>query len=147
MDQANQTNQDNYPQNNARSFLYQVVFSSSQATPSQRPNRQAKMVFKVPYERMAQEMKRINQLGGTIVNITPISDLENIQEAEVNLPWWLEITTTTPHCLYYFGPFDSKAEAQAHQGGYIEDLEAEGATEIKVSIKQTQPTFLTMEIE
>ncbi|MGK7930301.1 MAG: DUF1816 domain-containing protein [Microcystaceae cyanobacterium] len=144
MDQANQ---DNHTDNNTRSFLYEVVFSSAKAKPSQRPNRQAKKVFKVPYERMAQEMKRINQLGGTIVKITPIVDLEMPQDTETNLPWWLEITTTTPPCLYYFGPFDSKAEAQTEQGGYIEDLEAEGATGIKVDIKQTQPTVLTQEID
>ncbi len=148
MDQANQANQDSFSENNARSFLYEVVFSSSQATPSQRPNRQAKMVFKVPYERMAQEMKRINQLGGTIVNITPISDLETLQETEIDFPWWLEIYTATPRCLYYFGPFDSEEEAQAHQKGYIEDLETEGATEIDVSIKQAQqPTVLTQELD
>ncbi|MGK7946088.1 MAG: DUF1816 domain-containing protein [Microcystaceae cyanobacterium] len=148
MDQANQSNPDTYPNNNGRSFLYEVVFSSSsQAKSSQRSNRQAKKIFKVPYERMAQEMKRIARLGGTIVNITPVIDLEQDQGKTVDLPWWLEISTTTPRCIYYFGPFDSQAEAQAEQGGYIEDLEAEGATEIKVTIKQTQPTTFTEELE
>ena len=41
-------------------------------------------------------------------------------------PWWVEISTTEPRCLYYFGPFDTQSEAELHQAGYIEDLEQEG---------------------
>jgi hypothetical protein len=45
--------------------------------------------------------------------------------------WWLEIKTSQPNCTYYFGPFDSEAEAESLKNGYIEDLEAEGAQNIR----------------
>jgi hypothetical protein len=92
-------------------------------------------------------MKRIAKLGGKIVKITPISDLESPSQVDPLLPWWVEISTYTPHCLYYFGPFDSQQEAQENQLGYIQDLEEEGALEIKVEITQTQPTTLTQELD
>jgi hypothetical protein len=63
----------------------------------------------------------------------------------VNFPWWVEIYTTRPHCLYYFGPFDSMEEAKENQSGYIEDLQQEGAEGIKISIKQCKPKELTKE--
>ena len=61
-------------------------------------------------------------------------------------PWWVEISTSEPRCLYYFGPFESEAEAIQHQGGYIEDLEQEGAQQIKVIVKScSEPAHLTVE--
>ncbi len=61
-------------------------------------------------------------------------------------PWWVEISTSQPRCLYYFGPFDTEAEAIQHQGGYIEDLEQEGAQQINVIIKSCpEPAHLTVE--
>ncbi len=60
-------------------------------------------------------------------------------------PWWVEISTAQPRCLYYFGPFDSENEAAQHQGGYIEDLEKEGAQQIDVTIKScTEAAHLTV---
>ena len=63
----------------------------------------------------------------------------------IGLAWWVEIATDSPRCVYYFGPFPSKKEAQTHQGGYVEDLEREGASNIKISIKRCkQPSNLTI---
>lgn len=58
--------------------------------------------------------------------------------------WWVKIVTETPHCTYYFGPFDSAREAKLNQGGYIEDLEQEGAKGIAVLVSQCQPETLTI---
>ncbi|NJL45557.1 MAG: DUF1816 domain-containing protein [Leptolyngbyaceae cyanobacterium SM2_3_12] len=59
--------------------------------------------------------------------------------------WWVEIQTTLPACTYYFGPFDSEAEAQAMKGGYIEDLEQEGAQNIRSVVQHcSSPAQLTI---
>lgn len=58
--------------------------------------------------------------------------------------WWAEITTITPHCIYYFGPFDSFDEAKSAYPGYIADLNSEGAQGITIVIKFCQPDELTM---
>jgi hypothetical protein len=58
--------------------------------------------------------------------------------------WWVEIVTELPHCTYYFGPFDSDKEASTNTPGYIEDLESEGAQKLSISIKQCQPSELTL---
>lgn len=62
----------------------------------------------------------------------------------LGLAWWVEITTKSPQCTYYFGPFMSKPEAQAAEAGYVEDLKAESAEGIAVSIKRCKPTTLTV---
>ncbi len=59
-------------------------------------------------------------------------------------PYWVEIITQQPSCTYYFGPFDSRAEAKEIQSGYIEDLMAEKAIGISVAIKRCLPTRLTI---
>ncbi|MEA5463360.1 DUF1816 domain-containing protein [Leptothoe sp. PORK10 BA2] len=60
--------------------------------------------------------------------------------------WWVEISTSQPRCLYYFGPFDTEGEADLHKAGYIEDLEQEGAKEIQVDVKCcAEPALLTVE--
>jgi hypothetical protein len=58
--------------------------------------------------------------------------------------WWVEIATVKPCCIYYFGPFDTKAEAKAAQLGYVQDLHQEAAHGISVSVKRCQPTELTI---
>ena len=58
--------------------------------------------------------------------------------------WWLKVITNNPHCIYYFGPFDSSREAEIAQEGYIEDLKQEGAQEIKTEIKLYNPKALTI---
>jgi hypothetical protein len=63
---------------------------------------------------------------------------------QLGLAWWVEVTTENPKCTYYFGPFGSSASAQAHQSGYIEDLQAEGAQSIQAVVKRIKPEALTV---
>ncbi len=58
-------------------------------------------------------------------------------------PWWIKVNTQAPNCLYYFGPFDSKAEAQALQSSYVKDLLDEGAKDIRLVIEKADPKQLT----
>ncbi|AFZ36246.1 protein of unknown function DUF1816 [Stanieria cyanosphaera PCC 7437] len=62
----------------------------------------------------------------------------------VGKAYWVEITTDTPACIYYFGPFLTAREAQIAQGGYVEDLKGEGAQGISLTIKRCQPSELTI---
>lgn len=57
---------------------------------------------------------------------------------------WVEVVTENPRCIYYFGPFATKKDASAAQGGYIEDLETEGAEIISVEAKRCKPSKLTV---
>ena len=59
-------------------------------------------------------------------------------------PWWVEVTTEQPKCIYYFGPFQTSIEAKSAQSGYVEDLENEGAQGIQVIIKRCKPEVLTI---
>jgi hypothetical protein len=65
----------------------------------------------------------------------------------VGQAWWVEITTESPHCVYYFGPFTSEAAALDARGGYVEDLEAEMARGIKTVVKRCKPESLTIDYE
>ncbi|MGF1568456.1 MAG: DUF1816 domain-containing protein [Nodosilinea sp.] len=59
--------------------------------------------------------------------------------------WWVEVKTSQPACTYYFGPFDSEAEANTMKGGYIEDLEQEGAQNIRAMVQRCScPEQLTI---
>lgn len=58
--------------------------------------------------------------------------------------WWVEIVTQNPRCTYYFGPFLSSKEADVAKGGYVEDLDQEGAQGIVVKIKRCKPANLTI---
>ncbi|MBW4565156.1 MAG: DUF1816 domain-containing protein [Mojavia pulchra JT2-VF2] len=58
--------------------------------------------------------------------------------------YWAEIITEHPHCVYYFGPFQTFLEAKAACPGYIEDLRSEGVLGIKVVIKRCRPDALTI---
>ncbi|MGB2926106.1 MAG: DUF1816 domain-containing protein [Limnothrix sp.] len=61
------------------------------------------------------------------------------------LAYWLEITTEQPRCIYYFGPFLNREEAIVRQSGYLEDLAAEGAENIRVDLKRRpNPAELTI---
>jgi hypothetical protein len=62
----------------------------------------------------------------------------------LGLAFWVEIVTDNPRCTYYFGPFFNEKEAVAAQGGYIEDIENEGAQGISVKIKRCKPNNLTI---
>ena len=60
------------------------------------------------------------------------------------MPWWIEIKTTIPACIYYFGPFHCRHTARLDRHGYVEDLVAEKAHEIIVEIKRLRPKVLTI---
>jgi hypothetical protein len=58
--------------------------------------------------------------------------------------WWVEVKTDSPLCIYYFGPFLNRREAELEKPGYLEDLQHEGAQGIEVSIKRCKPAKLTV---
>ena len=63
----------------------------------------------------------------------------------VGKEWWVEISTGSPKCVYYFGPFVGQAEADSAKRGYVEDLEREGAQQIRVAVKRRKtPSMLTI---
>jgi carboxylesterase type B len=53
--------------------------------------------------------------------------------------WWIKIITQSPACTYYFGPFDSRQEAQVNQNDYLQDLQAEAAQVTSTQILQQSP--------
>ncbi|HEY9674558.1 MAG TPA: DUF1816 domain-containing protein [Waterburya sp.] len=63
---------------------------------------------------------------------------------KMGMAWWVEIITQEPQCIYYFGPFARASEAKLLLGGYIDDLEEEGAQVIAIDIKRGQPSNLTI---
>jgi hypothetical protein len=65
----------------------------------------------------------------------------------VGLAWWVEITTDSPRCTYYFGPFASAKEAESFQPGYVEDLQQEDAQGISATVKRCKPSRLTVSDE
>lgn len=124
-------------------FLYEVVFRDSGGSFARRFSR---ALLRVPKSRMSAETRRILRSGGTILAIEPLVIDSGIANPSAALPpWWVEIVTAEPKCLYYFGPFDSYEEALSNQAGYIEDLESESALGIATTIKQCQPEILTVE--
>ena len=63
-------------------------------------------------------------------------------------PYWIEIKTKNPTCVYYFGHFNHPLAAKLMQQGYIKDLIDEAAVIVSVRIKQCNPKELTIiEIE
>ncbi|MEY2983408.1 MAG: hypothetical protein RLZZ568_25 [Cyanobacteriota bacterium] len=58
--------------------------------------------------------------------------------------WWIRVSTQVPHCVYYFGPFDSQQEAIDHHQGFLADLEMEGAQGIDYKIERGSPRQLTV---
>ena len=75
---------------------------------------------------------------------TKLLDLLGLKKTE-QFPYWLKITTKVPSCIYYFGPFDSPAEARILQAGYIEDLMEEKALGIHIELeRRIQPEVLTI---
>jgi len=62
----------------------------------------------------------------------------------LGLAWWVEVTTDSPHCVYYFGPFANSKIAKESRSGYVEDLEQEGAQNIVVKVKRCKPKNLTI---
>lgn len=72
------------------------------------------------------------------------SPLKQKNQFKSENPWWVKITTSKPKCVYYFGSFNSKMEANKALPGYVEDLENEQAKGIFVEIKQDNPKQLTI---
>ncbi|HHP7230834.1 MAG TPA: DUF1816 domain-containing protein [Xenococcaceae cyanobacterium] len=66
------------------------------------------------------------------------------QEVSAQFDWWIEIRTANPGCIYYFGAFYRLTAATSAQYGFIQDLKAEEAKIVSVSIKQCQPQKLTI---
>jgi hypothetical protein len=64
----------------------------------------------------------------------------------LGLAWWVRVTTCTPNCVYYFGPFLNQQEAYGAIAGYIEDLENEQAEGIKAVVQRCKPDQLTYEL-
>lgn len=64
----------------------------------------------------------------------------------MGLAWWVKIETKTP-CTYYFGPFLTPMEAEKEKDGYIEDLKAEGAEGLEVSVVRCRPEEVTIDAE
>jgi Domain of unknown function (DUF1816) len=62
----------------------------------------------------------------------------------LGLAWWVEVTTQSPKCIYYFGPFASSQEAKDELPGYLEDLSHESAEGIQAVVKRCQPSELTI---
>ena len=59
---------------------------------------------------------------------------------------WIEISTYTPHCVYYFGPFTKKDDATKSYTAYVADLTQAGAAVLKLSvIKRPTPAQLTVD--
>ena len=59
-------------------------------------------------------------------------------------PWWVEVKTVSPQCVYYFGPFETARQAMLNRDGYIEDLVEEKVCGITVVLKQGLPSNLTV---
>lgn len=97
--------------------------------------------LKVAYSQLSQTLQRLHQNGDRIIQITATSALQ----PPADFAWWIEIYTDYPACLYYFGPFDSEAEAQDAQPGFIDDLREEGAEQFAAQIKRCRPQILTQE--
>jgi hypothetical protein len=129
---------------NNQMFLLEVAIVPQTSVPKHQKliQRRGKFFLKVSSERMSEEIRFLHRLGGKILSITPTTILSGKLQA---FAWWIEIYTDFPRCLYYFGPFDSVAEAESHQADYLEDLHQEGAEGILPQIKQCQPLNLTQE--
>ncbi len=63
---------------------------------------------------------------------------------QLGIAVWTKVTTESPRCTYYFGPFYSFTEAEKTQAGFIEDIKGEGAKGIAVVIKRCNPGNLTI---
>lgn len=57
---------------------------------------------------------------------------------------WIKVTTESPRCVYFFGPFLTVKGARMMQQGYLDDLRGEGAGGIKTEIQRFKPSELTI---
>ena len=70
--------------------------------------------------------------------------LDKLAFSSSKIPYWVEIQTENPTCIYYFGHFDSLLAARLMHKGYVEDLTKENAKVVKVELKRCQPERLTI---
>ncbi|OYQ67575.1 hypothetical protein B9G53_01075 [Pseudanabaena sp. SR411] len=61
-----------------------------------------------------------------------------------DLGWWISILTAQPLCLYYFGAFSFRQEAESIQDRFIEDLRQEKALILCSNIRFLQPSQVTV---
>jgi hypothetical protein len=73
------------------------------------------------------------------LSVNTVDFLENL-----GMALWIEIITQFPDCIYYFGPFASKKEAEFAIPGYLEDLETEKAQIITTNVRRGKPIQCTV---
>ena len=64
---------------------------------------------------------------------------------KLGLAWWAKIETEQPHITYWYGPFITKRSLKENMSYFINDLAAEGSTNIKHSLircKKEEPLTL-----
>ncbi|HEY9826976.1 MAG TPA: DUF1816 domain-containing protein [Stenomitos sp.] len=64
---------------------------------------------------------------------------QDFAATELAVGWWIEAFTTHPTCIYYFGPFETPAEADLAQEEYLDPLRQEGIQIIAVRVRHCQP--------
>jgi len=133
------------PRDDGLQFILEIVAPPVSSLVSGLPQTRSCYCLKVPLARLSCEIQRVHRAGGQIIRVTPSAPLDPLVSSQGRRPWWIEIYTDYPRCRYYFGPFESPAEAESHQSGFMEDLHQEGAESLKVEMKQCQPPILTQE--
>ncbi len=64
---------------------------------------------------------------------------DSLPIAAIPRTWCVEINTVFPNGRYYFGPFNSRKEAEASRAGYVDRLCRAAARGIVALIKLDQP--------
>ncbi|WP_404786231.1 DUF1816 domain-containing protein [Altericista sp. CCNU0014] len=64
--------------------------------------------------------------------------VDNPQSA-LSVGWWLEVGTTHPLQISYFGPFEDRTQAECAKHEYLEDFETEKANIVYARAKLCQP--------
>jgi Domain of unknown function (DUF1816) len=76
----------------------------------------------------------------TSVQAKPKAKLRNsLPLAAIPRTWCVEINTAFPNGRYYFGPFNSRKEAEASRSSYVDRLCRAAARGIVALIKPDQP--------
>ncbi len=100
---------------------------------------------RLPLRSFITHLTLTNQLSTTLLNLwTNILNTDILNTC--CQAWWIEVFTAQPKCTYYFGPFAGAEEAHVASTGFVEDLEAELAHGIKITIdRHCQPDLPTIE--
>jgi len=61
-----------------------------------------------------------------------------------NQKWWIKVDTKIPVCTYYFGPFESIAEAESNQVDYLQDLQQEEYLQQVIKLTESLNLFLQL---